>query len=33
MAAQGAVATGNELNQITEYLANSFPNHTKKEDK
>ena len=39
MAAQGAVATDNELNQITAYLANSFPNpagkkvSTRKEDK
>jgi hypothetical protein len=30
MAAQGAVATDNELNQITAYLAKSFPNQTKK---
>lgn len=31
MAAQGAVATENDLNQITDYLAKSFPN-PKKED-
>ena len=30
MAAQGAVATDNELNQITAYLAKSFPKQTKK---
>jgi mono/diheme cytochrome c family protein len=39
MAAQGAVATDNELNQITAYLSRSFPNQarkqvsTRKEDK
>lgn len=32
MAAQGAVATDEELNQITAYLAKSFPDRTKKED-
>jgi hypothetical protein len=32
MAAQGAVATDDELNQITEYLAKSFPSQKKKED-
>jgi hypothetical protein len=32
MAAQGAVATDDELNQITAYLAKSFPDRTKKED-
>jgi mono/diheme cytochrome c family protein len=31
MAAQGAVATDDELNQITDYLAKSFPNQNKKE--
>jgi hypothetical protein len=31
MAAQGAVARDDELNQITDYLAKSFPNQ-KKED-
>ena len=33
MAAQGAVATDDELNQITAYLAKSFPDRTKKEDR
>ena len=33
MAAQGAVATDDDLNRITAYLANSFPNHTRKENK
>jgi hypothetical protein len=32
MAARGAVATDDELNQITAYLARSFPNITRKED-
>ncbi len=31
MAAQGAVATDNELNQITAYLAKSLPNQARKE--
>ncbi len=31
MAARGAVATDEELMQATEYLARSFPNHTRKE--
>ena len=31
MAAQGAVATDDEFNQITAYLAQSFPDRTKKE--
>jgi mono/diheme cytochrome c family protein len=31
MAAQGAVATDNELQQITAYLAKSFPNQARKE--
>jgi hypothetical protein len=31
MAAQGAVATDNELHQITAYLAKSFPNQARKE--
>jgi hypothetical protein len=30
MAAQGAVATDDEFNQITAYLAKSFPDRTKK---
>jgi hypothetical protein len=33
MAAQGAVASDDELNQITAYLAKSFPDRTKKEDR
>ena len=32
MAAQGAVATDDELNQITAYLAKSFPKPAKKDD-
>jgi hypothetical protein len=33
MAAQGAVATDTELNLITAYLAKSFPNQARKEDR
>jgi hypothetical protein len=33
MAAQGAVATEDELNQIAVYLAKTFPNRTRKEEK
>ena len=33
MAARGAVATDDELNEITAYLAKSFPISTKKEDR
>jgi hypothetical protein len=33
MAARGAVATEDELNQIAAYLAKSFPNRSTKEDK
>ena len=32
MAARGAVATDDELNEITAYLAKSFPISTKKDD-
>jgi hypothetical protein len=32
MAPEGAVATDDELHQITEYLAKSFPSQKKKED-